>query len=491
MFLGIDLGTSSVKIVLIDDAQSIISTVSQSLQISRPQPMWSEQDPRDWWQATESAMFALKKHHSAELKQVRAIGLSGQMHGATLLDRQNQPLRDAILWNDGRAETQCRMLRLRAPTALEITGNLIMPGFTAPKLLWVAEHEPQIFSQVHRVLLPKDYLRLKMTGVAATDLSDASGTAWLDVGARRWSALMLQATGLNESHMPQLFEGPEVTATVLPEIAKNWGIPDNTPVVAGGGDNAASALSIGATEPGQAFLSLGTSGVYFVADNQFRPNPEETLHTFCHCLPQRWHQMSVHLSAASCLDWVGEILGQKNTGELIDLARQHDPETTPVFLPYLSGERTPHNDPYARAAWVGMTANSRKFELVQAVLEGVAFAFAQGQQVIKNAGVDINTVSVIGGGARSAYWGEILATVLQRPLVYRQQAAIGAAYGAARLAWFSQHGGDFATAFPSPPIEHIIYPNTNGYKHLQKRQQLFAQLYQQLKPVFLDIAHEV
>ncbi len=484
MYLGIDLGTSSVKIVLIDETQTVVATADQALQVSRPKPLWSEQNPEDWWRATQSAMATLKNSHSQALKQVRAIGLSGQMHGATLINRQNQPLRPAILWNDGRSEAQCHTLLQRVPQALEITGNMIMPGFTAPKLLWVAEHEPEIFSQIHKVLLPKDYLRLKMTGVYATDLSDASGTSWLNVGSRCWSTDMLQATRLTEHHMPKLFEGTEVTATLTAEIADEWGLSRNTTVIAGGGDNAASAISMGVTEPGQAFLSLGTSGVYFVADNHFRPNPQETLHTMCHCLPKRWHQMSVHLSAASCLEWISNVLNCKDIDALITLAKQHHPAAVPIFLPYLSGERTPHNDPQARGAFVGLTHNTGSAELVQAVLEGVAFAFAQGQQVIEHAGVAIDSVAVIGGGARSSYWGEIIATTLQRPLTYRKQAAIGGAYGAARLAWYSEHGGEFSLAFPTQEIENIIYPAMVNYPSYQQKRRLFDSLYPQLKPSF-------
>jgi len=490
MYIGIDLGTSSVKIVLMDEAHHVAATAEQPLQVSRPQPLWSEQDPHDWWRAVQSAINRLKHDYRNQLQQVRAIGLSGQMHGAVLINKQNQPLRPAILWNDGRSEAECRTLLQRAPEALAITGNLIMPGFTAPKLVWVSKHQPDIFSNVSKVLLPKDYLRLKITGTYATDMSDASGTAWLNVSERRWSPEMLAATGLNEQQMPELFEGTEITAPVLPNIAEDWGIPKDCVVVAGGGDNAASAISMGVIETGQAFLSLGTSGVYFVADDQYRPNPQQTLHTFCHCLPQRWHQMSVHLSAASCLDWIGKVLGQTDIPFLFELAQQHHPQTTPVFLPYLSGERTPHNDPYARGALVGMTQATGAAELVQAVLEGVAFAFAQGQTVIEDSGVGIDTVAVTGGGARSAYWGEILATVLQRPLIYRRQAAIGAAYGAARLAWYSQHGGEFSAAFPTQEIEHIISPIASKYSKYQRKQRLFESMYPQLKSSFKAFAEE-
>lgn len=484
MFLGIDLGTSSVKVVLIDDWQTVVATTEQSLRVYRPQPLWSEQNPEEWWSATQKAIMELKSNFGPELQQVQSIGLSGQMHGATLLNDKGQALRPAILWNDGRSSHQCQTLLQRAPQAYAITGNMIFPGFTAPKLLWVSENEPDIFAQVKKVLLPKDYLRLQMTGCFATDLSDASGTSWLDIGARNWSLEMIEATGLSLQQMPQLFEGTEVTAQVLPEIAKQWGIPETTTVVAGGGDNAASAISMGVTEPGQAFLSLGTSGVYFLADNQYRPNPEAGLHTMCHCLPNRWHHMSVHLSAASCLDWVAQILGNTHISALFDLARQHHSENTPIFLPYLSGERTPINDSYAKGAFIGLTHSSGQAELAQSVLEGVSLAFAQGQKVIQDAGVNIDTVTVIGGGARSIYWGEILATALQRPLVYRKQGIIGGAFGAARLAWYSRNGGSFEHAFPTQEVEHVIKPITSHYPIFKKKQKIFDSLYPQLKNSF-------
>ncbi len=411
------------------------------------------------------------------------------MHGAVLLNKNHQPLRPAILWNDGRSAQQCQILLKRVPDALTITGNMIMPAFTAPKLLWVSMHEPGIFAQISKILLPKDYLRLKMTGVYATDMSDASGTSWLNVGQRNWSQEMLDASEVRISQMPELFEGTHITACVSAEFAKKWGISPKTVVVAGGGDNAASAISLGAIEAGQSFLSLGTSGVYFVADDQFRPNPQQTLHTFCHCLPQRWHQMSVHLSAASCLEWIAQVINQPDVQGLIEKAKSHHPDHTPVFLPYLSGERTPHNNPHARGALVGLTHSSGTAECVQAVLEGVAFAFREGQEVIDQAGVKINSVSVTGGGSRSLYWGEILASVLQRALVYRRQAEVGGAYGAARLAWYAIHGGEYATAFPPPQIENIINP-IDAYPALIKRQRLFGYCYQQLCPIFDAINEE-
>ncbi len=484
MYIGIDLGTSSVKVILIDENQKLIASSDAALKVMRSKPLWSEQNPEDWWLATCSAIQQIKTQHAAALKKVKAFGLSGQQHGATLLDHANRPLRPAILWNDGRAHQQCQQLLSRVPNAPEITGNLIMPGFTAPKILWVKEHEPDIFNKIHKILLPKDYLRWKITGDYATDLSDASGTSWLDVKERRWSKVMIDATEITEKHLPRLFEGTEVTGKILPRIADDWGIAEGAIVVAGGGDNAASAISMGIIQPGQAFLSLGTSGVYFIADNAYRPNPKETLHTMCHCLPNRWHEMSVHLSAASCLTWIGNIVQQADFEKLIALAKQHQPNHTPLFLPYLTGERTPHNNPNAMGVFFGLTAETGPAELVQAVLEGVAFAFGEGQQVIANAGVQIQEVNVIGGGAKSHYWGEILASVLNRTLTYRSQASIGGAFGAARLGWYSQQQMDPVTAFPSPPIEHMINPVTLLQERYEKKQVLFRQLYQQLETSF-------
>jgi len=312
MYLGIDVGTSGVKVVLVDDAQRVVDQETAPLRVSRPRPLWSEQDPEDWWRATEAAVAALKDRQASALSGVRGIGLSGQMHGATLLDGKDRPLRPAILWNDGRSGAECAELEGRVPASRSITGNIAMPGFTAPKLLWVARHEPEIFAQVAKVLLPKDYVRLRMTGRHASDMSDAAGTLWLDVGARAWSEEMLAGTDLALRHMPELFEGSEATATLVPDVAARWGVPPDARVAGGGGDNAAGAVGTGVIAPGNAFLSLGTSGVIFAASDGFRPNPDQAVHAFCHALPGTWHQMSVILSAAACLSWVTKLLGGAN-----------------------------------------------------------------------------------------------------------------------------------------------------------------------------------
>ncbi len=490
MYLGIDLGTSGVKILLMNEEHQVISTETVALPISRPKPLWSEQDPEDWWQATVTGINTLKKSHSKALSSLRAIGLSGQMHGATLLDKHGNILRPAMLWNDGRAMTQCETLLQREPKAQTISGNLIMPGFTAPKVLWVYDNEPDIFAQIDKVLLPKDYLRFRLSGDFSTDLSDASGTSWLNVKDRCWSEEMLTATKLSIKQMPTLHEGTDITGTISSDVAELFGVPKVTKIVAGGGDNAASAISVNVTQPGRAFLSLGTSGVYFVADNDYHPNPEATVHTFCHCLPNTWHEMTVHLSAACCLDWLANLLQRRDIGALLDEAHKNESTDTPIFLPYLSGERTPHNDPYARGVFFGMTHNTKAHHLAQSTLEGVAFALAQGQQAMEQAGVAIDEISVIGGGAKSYYWGEILSAALQKPLAYYKTGEVGAAYGAARLAWLALHPDcSIENAFPPSPIDHIIKPSEERQQRFARQQIIFNELYQQLKGTFAKAYH--
>ncbi len=484
-FLGIDLGTSGVKVVLVDASQNLIDQATAPLIVSRPQPLWSEQDPEEWWKATDAAMRELRTRRPKEMAQVKGIGLSGQMHGATLLGAKDRVLRPAILWNDGRSGAECVELEKRVPLSRRITGNLAMPGFTAPKLLWVAKHEPETFRAVEKVLLPKDYLRLRMTGDYASDMSDSAGTLWLDVGRRAWSEEMVSATGLKLSHMPKLFEGSQGTGTLRKEIASAWGVPENAVVAAGAGDNAAGAAGMGTVSPGDAFLSLGTSGVYFVATPDYRPNPEGAVHTFCHCLPGVWHQMSVILSAASCLSWVVQLTGAADEVSLLAEAEKIDPGAdVPVFLPYLSGERTPHNNPHAQGVFFGMTHNTTRGALARSVLEGVAFAFADGQHVLKDAGTEIREVSVIGGGARSALWGKILASVLHRPLLYRQGGELGPSFGAARLARLAATQEAVSAVCTAPAVARTVEPDAAWSDHYAQKLHVFRNLYRDLKPHF-------
>jgi xylulokinase len=485
MYMGIDVGTSAVKAVVIDESGTVIDQTSAALNVSRPQPLWSEQDPADWWSAAGNAV----REFRAPLRQaVRAIGLSGQMHGATLLDGRGSVLRPAILWNDGRSAPQCAELEAALPEMSQITGNRAMPGFTAPKLLWVREHEPEVFASTAKVLLPKDYLRLLMTGTAASDMSDSAGTLWMDVAQRRWSQRMLAATGLDEAQMPALFEGNEITGELRAEVAKAWGMR-RVPVAAGGGDNAAGAVGAGVVRPGDAFLSLGTSGVIFLANDGYRPNPAGGVHTFCHAVPRQWHQMSVILSAASCIDWAAKLCGLAGAGALLELAESRNrPSERELFLPYLSGERTPHNDPHAQGVLFGLSHETDAAALAQAVLEGVAFAFRDGFDALLASGARIDSIAVIGGGARSAYWGRILSAALGRPLIYRDSAAIGPAYGAARLARMGFERASVDEVCTPPPILQIVEPDGALADRYAMQMPRFRGLYQQLKNSFRETA---
>jgi len=485
VYLGIDLGTSGVKVLLVDDDQTIVGSADSPLPVSRPHPLWSEQDPQDWWRATGEAVGALRHGHPGMMDRVKGIGLSGQMHGATLLDAGNAVLRPAILWNDGRCGAECVELERRQPASRAITGNLAMPGFTAPKLIWVARHEPGIFAKVAKVLLPKDYLRLRMTGEAVSDMSDAAGTLWLDVAARDWSDAMLAATGLSRDHMPRLVEGSRPSGILRPDVADDWGLPAGVPVAGGAGDNAAAAAGVGAVAPGRAFLSLGTSGVLFLSNAVFSPNPGQAVHAFCHCLPGTWHQMSVILSAASCLTWVSRLTGAKDEGALLaEVEAAADRPGDAVFLPYLSGERTPHNDPKAMGVFFGLTHDVDRAALARAVLEGVAFAFADGRDALLAAGAEIGDISVVGGGARSRFWGRILASVLGIPLTYHPAGEVGPAFGAARLGRLAVTGEDPAAVCTRPPVSYIAEPDPGLADAYGERLGVYRRLYRALRPEF-------
>ncbi|VEI15262.1 Xylulose kinase [Serratia plymuthica] len=482
MYIGIDLGTSGVKIILLGEQGQLLASQSEPLPISRPHPLWSEQAPQDWWHATDRAMLALGQQHS--LQQVKAIGLSGQMHGATLLDDRQRVLRPAILWNDGRSAAQCQALERAVPQSRQITGNLMMPGFTAPKLLWVQQHEPHLFSQVDKVLLPKDYLRWCMTGEFAGDMSDAAGTGWLNVAQRDWSDEMLAACGLSRRHMPQLFEGNQITGQTHIELARRWGMPP-VPVVAGGGDNAAGAIGVGLYQAGQAMLSLGTSGVYFAVSDGFLSNPASAVHSFCHALPDTWHLMSVTLSAASCLDWVCKLTNVDSVATLLRNVEQAPPAEAPLwFLPYLSGERTPHNNPNAKGAFWGLTHQHGPNDLARAVLEGVGFALADGMDVLHASGLQPSSITLIGGGARSPFWRQMLADISGQRLEYRTGGDVGPALGAARLAQIALNPQrPLSDLLPELPLEQLHEPDAERHRHYATRRSTFRELYTCLLPL--------
>ncbi|MGP9802787.1 xylulokinase [Rheinheimera sp. NSM] len=484
MYIGIDLGTSGIKVIMLDDNGKVIDSASAELQLSRPYPLWSEQDPQQWWLGLQACMTQLCQRRS--LQAVKAIGLTGQMHGATLLDRNNQIIRPAILWNDGRAFAQCQQLEQQVPQLQQLTGNLAMPGFTAPKLLWLRQHEPQQFSRVAKVLLPKDYLRFCLSGDFASDMSDAAGTLWLDMAKRDWSDELLQACGLNRSQMPQLYEGNQVTGILLPEFAQRWGM-DAVPLVAGAGDNAAGAIGAGIVSPGQAMLSLGTSGVYFAVSNGFVANPQSAVHSFCHALPHSWHLMAVTLSAAACLQWYADNVAGVAVATLLDELDQAavDISQAPLFLPYLSGERTPHNNPDAKGVWFGLSHTTDRKALTYSVLEGVSFALAQGAAALHACSAVPTEINLIGGGARSPYWRQLLADVLNLPLTFREGGEVGPALGAARLAQLAlQPQRSLADICPPPPVVSRHLPDNQRHAALAVRYRKFTALYQALAPHF-------
>lgn len=496
MYLGLDIGTSTVKALLVDDEQGAVGQESAALDVQRPQPLWSEQDPEAWWQAVLGCIETLRRKHPVALGAVRGIGLSGQMHGAVLLDAGDCVLRPAILWNDGRSAAQCSRLLEIEPRTTEITGNLVMPGFTAPKLLWVREHEPDIFRRVRRVLLPKDFVRLRLSGEHVSDMSDAAGTLWLDVGQRRWSPHMLTATGLDEAAMPRLTEGCWPSATLLPPLANQWGMSPGVVVAGGGGDNAAGAVGVGCIEPGQAMLSLGTSGVLFASSKGFSPHSAQAVHTFCHCLPDTWHHMAVTLSAASCLTWVTAATGAASEAELLVEIEAADRDASStgcdvVFLPYLAGERTPHNDPHAKGVFFGLTHATRRADLGRAVLEGVAFALADGRDAMRAAGTELRDVWVIGGGARSRFWSRILASALDTPLLSAPGAELGPAFGAARLARLAVLREETSTVCKTPVPAAVAHPDAELVERYRERRVEYQQLYRALRGVFRGSAEVV
>lgn len=454
MYLGIDIGTSSVKTVLFDADQRLLGQASAALGVSRPHPGWSEQDPEAWWAATLQTIDAVAAAHP--LAGLRGIGLSGQMHGAVCLDEDDRVLRPAILWNDGRAAAECTELEAAFPDLRAISGNIAMPGFTAPKLQWLRHHEPDTFARVSTVLLPKDYIRFRLTGHHVSEMSDAAGTLWLDVAARDWSDDLLEATGLTRAQMPRLVEGSAASGELTPELARRWGVTGTAVVAGGAGDNAAAACGVGVVVPGSAFVSLGTSGVLFVSNATFSPNTSGAVHAFCHAIPHSWHQMGVILSAADSLEWLSRVTGRpaRDLAASVSL----DGPSPVLFAPYLSGERTPHNDAGARGGFAGLSQSDGPAEMARAVMEGVAYAFADCQRVLADAGTDFASALAVGGGARSDTWLRIIAAVLNRPLRIAADSDVGAALGAARLAICAAEGADPAAVCTQPEIHRTIEP---------------------------------
>lgn len=455
MYLGLDLGTSGVKALVMTEGGAVAGSATAPLAVDRPRPGWSEQNPGDWIAATRRALAGLGR--APGLGAIRGIGLSGQMHGAVVLDAGDRVIRPAILWNDGRSAAEAGALDAD-PAFRALSGNIVFPGFTAPKLVWMARHEPAAFARIARVLLPKDYLRLWLTGAHVSEMSDASGTSWLDTGARDWSGALLDASGMSRSQMPALVEGSAVSGRLRADLAEELGLTPGIPVAGGAGDNAATAIGAGTIRPGQGFVSLGTSGVIFAATDRHMPRPESAVHAFCHALPGTWHQMGVILAASGALEWLAGVTGTSPAALTADLGPLQAPGEV-MFLPYLSGERTPHNDAAARGQFAGLSAGADRAALTRAVLEGVAFALADCLAALQAAGSDPQALLALGGGARSDYWLRVIATALDRPILLPEGGDFGAAYGAARLGMMAATGASPAEVCTPPRIAAEIAPD--------------------------------
>ena len=489
-FLGIDTSTTSSKALLIDDRGSVIAVASSPHTLQTPKPLWSEQDPREWWGAVSASIRMVLQEAGINGEQVAAIGLTGQMHGLVLLDAAGNVLRPAILWNDQRTQSQCDEIhrRIGKEKFIQTTGNVALTGFTAPKILWVKENEPEVFAKARHVLLPKDYIRYKLTGEYAVDKADGAGTVLFDLKLRDWSRKVLEALEIDPSWMPRTFEGPEFTGKVTAEAASATGLIAGTPVAAGGGDQAAQAVGVGAVDPGVVALTVGTSGVVFATTPSALIEPDGRLHAFCHAAPGLWHFMGVMLSAAGSLQWYRDTLAPNMSFD--DLLKEA--ESAPVgceglqFLPYLSGERTPYPDPLARGAFIGLTLRHGRAHMTRAVLEGVSFGLKDIFSLIQKAGLGtINQVRASGGGTKGALWRQILASVLETELV-TVNTTEGAAYGAALIAGVGKGSwGNVSSACSSVvKITGSTRPLPLETEKYRKVYPLYRELYPALKSSF-------
>ncbi|MBP0614187.1 xylulokinase [Jiella mangrovi] len=477
-YLGLDLGTSSLKALLINEDQAVIGSVSVPLTVERPHFGWSEQCPANWIVACEAALQELHNKHPRAFAAIDGIGLSGHMHGATVLSEDGTVLRPCILWNDTRSHAEAKALDDAESRA--ITGNIVFPGFTAPKLAWMRENEPELFAKTRLVLLPKDYLRLWLTGEAVSEMSDAAGTAWLDTGKRDWSTRMLERTGLTIGHMPRLVEGTEASGELRDILANKFGLKRGIVVAGGGGDNAASACGVGVSQPGTGFLSLGTSGVLFTAVAGYDPVPDTALHTFCHAIPGLWHQMGVTLSAAGCMEWLSKLL-KEEPGDLTGALGEAISEPGRLmFLPYLSGERTPHNDADIRGVLAGIESDTSREATTRAVLEGVAYSMRDCLDAAGDQPKPQRLIAV-GAGSRSTYWLQLMATVLETEIALPQAGDFGAAFGAARLGITAATGADPKSVITAPPIARTFEPVADKIDAYREGHQRYKALYPAVK----------
>jgi len=501
--IGMDVGTTGTKALLIDETGAVRASATQEYPMYTPRPQWAEQDPHDWWQAAVNALRRLLDESGVEGSQVEAIGLTGQMHGMVLLDAAGEVLRPCIMWNDQRTAAQCTWIMdtIGRDRFLDLTLNPALPGFTAPKIIWTREHEPEVYARAAHVLLPKDYIRFRLTGEYATEMSDASGTVLLDVTHRRWSSEVLAALDIPPTWLPPVVESPTITGVVTSEVAQLTGLKAGTPVVGGGGDQAASGVGTGIVEPGLVSVTMGTSGVVFAYTDRPSRDPEGRLHTFCHAVPGKWHVMGVTLSAGGSFRWFRDTLGLEernvarlsgvDTYEILTAQAAQAPAGCEglLFLPYLTGERTPYPDPNARGSFVGLTLRHDKRHLVRAVLEGVAYSLRDCLELFRSLAIPTNQVRAVGGGARSLVWRQIIADVFGTELV-TINVTDSTAFGAALLA------GVGAGLFASVPeacaqtirIVDRVEPDATHQSVYNEYYPVYRSLYRALKPASDSIA---
>ena len=482
MFIGIDLGTSSVKMILIDNYQKIISRAHSRITIQSPKDGYYEQDPKQWIEATEECFKEIQKKSPLKFSETISIGISGHMHGATLIDKKGEVIRPCILWNDTRSHQECIEFEFQKFDVREISGNIAMPGFTAPKINWIKKYEPENFNKIYKILLPKDYLRFYLTGEFFSEMSDASGTLWMDIKNREWSEKLLSASFLSKKNMPKLVEGNE-EAGILKVVLKNkFKFNNNVIIVGGAGDNAASAVGLGVTEENQSFISLGTSGVFFTPTSSFLSNTKDAVHSFCHCFPNKWHLMSVMLSASNCLDWVCLItkssIDQALKNAEIFSSDNNSITNAPYFLPYLSGERTPHNDPYVRGSFHQLKTTTNQAALQYAVLEGISFGIMDGINSIGAVNSKVDNIFMVGGGSQSSFWLRLLSTIINKKLFVCDQSEYGAALGVARLAMYVDHNiKEKKTIIKKINIKESFKQNLDQVEILSKRYLSWKNIY--------------
>ena len=480
-YLGIDLGTSGLRALLITADGKPLGSAERHYQVSHPYPGWSEQSPADWIRALEDVIAEMRTSFS-NFSSLRGVGVAGHMHGATLLDDTGAVLRPCILWNDTRSHAEALHLDTRDKVR-HLSGNIVFSGFTAPKLEWIRQNEPEIFARTAQVLLPAAYLNYYLTGDYVADMSDSAGTSWLDVGKRSWSDFLLNVGHMRRDQMPRLVEGSEAAGELRQDLMQKWGLGGPVTVAGGAGDNAAAACGIGALNEGQGFVSLGTSGVLLAARDGYYPAPETAVHTFCHALPRRWYQMGVMLSATDSLNWLAKIVDKTPSALTAEIGDQLKGPGDVRFLPYLSGERTPHNDADIRGGFIGLSAGTTRQDLTRAVLEGVAFGLRDSFDALAAADVKMEAIMAIGGGSASKYWLKLIATMLGVRLLLPASREFGAALGAARLGLIAATGVQPEDVIITPEIRETITPNKTLSAPFEQSYQLFRRAYGGLKAI--------